>query len=81
MKLPRDLAGKELCKKLQKFGHDITRQTGSHLRLTTHKSGEHHITIPNHKSLRIGTLSFILKMLQNILTKLKKLLSMNCFSI
>ena len=29
-------------------GYEVTRQTGSHLRLTTEVNGEHHITIPNH---------------------------------
>ena len=37
-----------------------TRQTGSHLRLTTHEHGEHHLTIPQHNPLRVGTLSAIL---------------------
>jgi len=30
------------------------------MRLTTHEQGEHHITIPNHDPLRIGTLAGIL---------------------
>ena len=60
MKLPRELSGDELAKKLSIFGYHITRQTGSHLRLTTTERGEHHVTIPNHPSLRIGTLAAIL---------------------
>ena len=35
-------------------------QTGSHIRLTTEQKGQHHITIPNHIPLKIGTLSAIL---------------------
>jgi predicted RNA binding protein YcfA (HicA-like mRNA interferase family) len=35
----------------------VTRQTGSHLRLTTLERGEHHVTIPRHTSLRVGTLA------------------------
>jgi hypothetical protein len=31
------------------------------LRLTTTQGGEHHITIPRHSSLRVGTLSAILR--------------------
>ncbi len=31
------------------------------MRLTTLQGGEHHITIPRHKPLRIGTLNAILK--------------------
>lgn len=45
---------------LKRYGYEITRQTGSHMRLTTDQKGVHHITIPNHKSLKIGTLSSIL---------------------
>jgi len=37
----------------------VTRQTGSHIRLTTTRGGEHHVTIPHHKSLRVGTLGAI----------------------
>lgn len=35
MKLPRDLSGPELAKLLRTAGHETTRQTGSHQRLTT----------------------------------------------
>ena len=60
MRLPRDLSGNDLAQALHKLGYSITRQTGSHLRLTTHEHGEHHLTIPQHTPLRIGTLSAIL---------------------
>ena len=30
------------------------------MRLTTQQGGEHHVTIPDHASLRIGTLASIL---------------------
>ena len=62
MKLPRDLSGDYLAGKLsQPFGYKQTRQTGSHLRLTrTAAQGTHHITIPRHKGLRVGTLNSIL---------------------
>lgn len=60
MRLPRDLSGPDLARALQVLGYRITRQTGSHLRLTTAAGGEHHITIPNHDPLRVGTLAAIL---------------------
>ena len=60
MKLPREVSGEELAKLLKKYGYEITRQTGSHMRLTTNLHGEHHITIPSHRYLKIGTLSSIL---------------------
>jgi len=34
MKTPRDLSGSELAKALRKLGYVVTRQTGSHLRVT-----------------------------------------------
>ncbi len=60
MKLPRDLSGAELAKALSRIGYRITRQTGSHLRLTLDTPSQHHITIPAHDPLKIGTLSAIL---------------------
>ncbi len=61
MRLPRDLDGDELAKLLEKFGYQITRQVGSHMRLTTLREGQHHITIPRHRPLKLGTLNGILK--------------------
>ncbi|MEO6390346.1 MAG: type II toxin-antitoxin system HicA family toxin [Pyrinomonadaceae bacterium] len=60
MRLPRDISGVDLIKALKSFGYEVTRQTGSHVRLSTSKNGTHHITIPNHSPLRIGTLAAIL---------------------
>ena len=61
MKIPRDLHGTEPAKLLEKLGYHITRQTGSHMRLTTLNSPVHHITIPNHTHLKTGTLDSILR--------------------
>ena len=60
MRIPREIGGEELAKRLEKYGYRITRQTGSHMRLTTTLQGEHHVTIPAHKHLKVGTLSGIL---------------------
>lgn len=60
MRLPRDISGQALALSLKRFGYQKTRQTGSHLRLTTSENGEHHITIPQHDALRVGTLAAIL---------------------
>lgn len=60
MKLPRDLSGAELAKALSMVGYSITRQTGSHLRLTTPSPTRHHVTVPAHDPLKIGTLAGIL---------------------
>jgi predicted RNA binding protein YcfA (HicA-like mRNA interferase family) len=63
MRLSRDCSGAELAKRLERLerlGYTVSRQAGSHIRLTTQASGEHHITVPNHDPLRIGTLAAIL---------------------
>ena len=60
MRPPRDLSGSDLAQALRKLGCSITCQAGGHLRLTTYEHGEHHLTIPLHTPLRIGTLSAIL---------------------
>ncbi|MGA2605830.1 MAG: type II toxin-antitoxin system HicA family toxin [Terriglobia bacterium] len=61
MKLPRDVSGEELVRSLRRFGYEITRQTGSHIRVTLNvESGQHHVTIPAHKQVKVGTLAGIL---------------------
>jgi predicted RNA binding protein YcfA (HicA-like mRNA interferase family) len=60
MRLPRDLSGTQLVKQLRIFGYSVTRQTGSHIRLTCSNPTQHHVTIPSHDPLRIGTLAAIL---------------------
>ena len=60
MKLPRDTGGEELTILLGRYGYQVTRQTGSHMRLTSNYKGtEHHLTVPKHKPLRTGTLNSI----------------------
>ncbi len=60
MRLPRDLAPKSLIGALGRLGYEPTRQSGSHIRVTTRIGGEHHEVIPNHKPIKIGTLQSIL---------------------
>lgn len=60
MRIPRDISGLELIKCLKPLGYIVTRQVGSHIRITTNTNGVHHVTIPNHNPLKIGTLSAIL---------------------
>lgn len=61
MKLPRDLSGAQLVTALGNLGYAVTRQKGSHVRVTTTNSGEHHVTVPLHNPLKTGTLNGILK--------------------
>lgn len=61
MKLPRDVSGDQLAAALRRVGYEATRQSGSHVRLTAViREREHHITIPRHTDLRVGTLAAIL---------------------
>lgn len=60
MKLPRDLSGAELATALGRVGYRVTRQSGSHLRLTADQPEQHHVTIPAHDPLKVGTLAAIL---------------------
>ena len=61
MKLPRELSGRGLALALGRLGYSKNRQTASHIRLTTRKPSEHHVTIPNHAPLKVGTLNSILR--------------------
>ncbi len=61
MRLRRDISAEDLLRALRRYGYEQTRQTGSHIRLTTSHNGEHHITIPRNHQLRVGTSQAILK--------------------
>ena len=56
MKIPRDVHGSDLARALRVLGYERVRREGSHLRLTTQLNGEHHVTVPDHKPLKTGTL-------------------------
>jgi predicted RNA binding protein YcfA (HicA-like mRNA interferase family) len=43
MRLLRNISANELIKATEKLGYKVSRQVGSHLRLTTHINGQHHI--------------------------------------
>ncbi|GAB1350668.1 hypothetical protein MASR1M107_28830 [Ignavibacteriales bacterium] len=61
MKIPRDLTASQLIRGLRELGYEITRQKGSHIRLTKVLiGGDHHVTIPNHSPIKIGTLNSII---------------------
>ncbi|MGI9172505.1 MAG: type II toxin-antitoxin system HicA family toxin [Chthoniobacterales bacterium] len=62
MKLPRDLSGAELIKLLcKRYGYARVNQVGSHVILETTTPRPHRISIPDHASLRIGTLNALLR--------------------
>ena len=57
MKIPRDVHGADLARALRILGYEQVRREGSHIRLTTQLNGTHHVTVPNHQPLKIGTLA------------------------
>jgi predicted RNA binding protein YcfA (HicA-like mRNA interferase family) len=61
VRLPRDVSGRELARALAKLGYAVTRQTGSHVRVSRATPTEHHLTIPDHAPIKIGTLNAILR--------------------
>jgi predicted RNA binding protein YcfA (HicA-like mRNA interferase family) len=48
-----------LIRALARVGYVVTRQTGSHVCLTCELGQPHHITVPIHDPLRVGTLAAI----------------------
>ncbi len=62
MKTPRDVSGADLAKALRALGYERVRQDGSHIRLTTNLGGQFHVTVPNHDTIKVGTLRSIIKL-------------------
>ena len=60
--MPRDVSGTELVTLLRRrYGYDLIRQTGSHMRLASNYMGyEHHVSVPRHNPVRVGTVNRIL---------------------
>lgn len=56
MKIPRNIHGRDLVRALRELGYERVRQEGSHIRLTTSVNGTHHVTVPDHRPLKAGTL-------------------------
>jgi predicted RNA binding protein YcfA (HicA-like mRNA interferase family) len=59
MKLPRDVSGSDLVKGLRRVGYEVTRQKGDHVYMTTQVHGEHHVVIPMHNPVKVGTFAAI----------------------
>jgi predicted RNA binding protein YcfA (HicA-like mRNA interferase family) len=58
-KLPTGLSGQDLIKALQRVGFAVQRQRGSHI-ILRRESPHARVVVPNHKTLRVGTLRAIL---------------------
>jgi predicted RNA binding protein YcfA (HicA-like mRNA interferase family) len=59
-RLPQ-VSGKELARMLRSLGYEVVRRKGSHIRLRkATATGEHNLTIPDHRTVAKGTLNDIL---------------------
>jgi predicted RNA binding protein YcfA (HicA-like mRNA interferase family) len=62
MKLPRDVSGAHLAEVLcRRWQYRKVHQVGSHIILETSEPSRHRIAIPDHRPLRLGTFSSILR--------------------
>lgn len=60
MRTPRDISGQGLVGGLKRVGYEFVRQKGSHVTMVTRSNGEHHVTVPLHHPIKVGTLNGIL---------------------
>lgn len=61
MKIPRDCYGAELVRALRRLGDETRWQTGSHIQVSTQQGGKHHVSVPDHRPLKLGLLHGLLK--------------------
>jgi predicted RNA binding protein YcfA (HicA-like mRNA interferase family) len=60
-KLPRNMSGRDLVKHLEKIGYAVDHQRGSHIIM---KHGERplpRLSVPDHKTVRIGLLRNVIR--------------------
>ncbi len=60
VRLPRDVRPRDLIRALQSYGFEEVRQSGSHIVLRHAGPPEFSVTIPNHATVKIGTLHSVL---------------------
>lgn len=66
MKILRDLSGDDLATNLyQRWKYAKVNQVGSHIILETEEPLFHRVSVPNHQTLRIGTLNTIVRFVTN----------------
>ena len=63
MRLPRDLSGRDLARRLERhYGYRVTRLKGSHMTVTRiTDAGRHSVTVPMHREMRLGTLDAMVR--------------------
>jgi predicted RNA binding protein YcfA (HicA-like mRNA interferase family) len=80
LRLPRDLSGHELAKMLRRYGYEVIRQTGSHIRLKSNLRGApHQVTVPDHEALKLGTLNAIISTVAKYLERDRSQLAQDLF--
>jgi predicted RNA binding protein YcfA (HicA-like mRNA interferase family) len=72
-RIPTDLAGRDLVRALQKVGFVVKRQRGSHI-ILRRTNPPARVVVPDHKTLRVGTLRSILDSAGLLVEDLLKLL-------
>lgn len=64
------LSGKDIVQKLESIGFSVTRQKGSHIRLSRFSlDTTEHVSIPNHDELDKGTQKSIIRALKPFVTE------------
>ena len=64
------VSGKDVIKELESLGFSVTRQKGSHVRLSRYSlDTTEHVTVPNHNELDKGTEKAIIRALKSFLTE------------
>jgi predicted RNA binding protein YcfA (HicA-like mRNA interferase family) len=58
--LPRGLSGREFMRLAENLGYRYDRASSSHVIFILERSGLHHVCIPDHKELSLGTLNDLL---------------------
>jgi predicted RNA binding protein YcfA (HicA-like mRNA interferase family) len=61
MKLPRESGRDIVATLVARFDYRVVHERGSHIVLETDKPSHQRIAIPDHESLRLGTLNTILR--------------------
>jgi predicted RNA binding protein YcfA (HicA-like mRNA interferase family) len=60
-KLPRDVSGQRAVKAFNRVGYEVDHQTGSHIIMIHQTDPLKRLTIPNHRFLKPGLLSKLIK--------------------
>jgi predicted RNA binding protein YcfA (HicA-like mRNA interferase family) len=62
MKIPRNLSGREVAATfVRRLDYRVVHERGSHIALETDEPSHQRIAIPDHQSLRLGTLIAIFR--------------------